>query len=160
MGFIMSAMGAQEQGQAEANSDNFRAQMAYINAQIERENAAFAGRAGDIQATNAGLQARQTLGDWRAGEGARGVDVNSGSLAQTYAGADEAAVANAETIRSNAAIKAWGFETQATQDVNEAHLEIMAGENAKIAASNAALGDILGGATSLLTSGLKLGGLF
>lgn len=83
------------------------------NAGIADIQAADATRRGTLDANNLNSQTRQLAGSQRATLAASGVDVNSGTAAaivdETYILGER----DATTIRNNAALEAFGFQTQA-----------------------------------------------
>ena len=149
LGGILGAGGASTSAQATAQADYYQAQVAANNAQIASQNATATMGAGELTATNSGLQARAKLGTMTASMGANGVDVNTGSNAAVRAGADQTSMLDALTIRSNAARQAYGYQVQATSDTAQGQLDPMAGDNAEKAGSINAQTSLLSGASSV-----------
>ncbi len=149
-GTALSAYGSYEAGQSQAKAAAYQAQVAANNAAIAQTNARMDIQAGEIAAVNKGLQTRAKVGEEKAGQGAAGVDVNTGSAVSTRAGTAETGMLDALTIRSNAAKEAYGQEVQATSDTAQGQLLTMQGQQAATA------GDIGAGA-SLLTGASTVG---
>ena len=85
-GTALSAYGSYEAGQSQAKAAAYQAQVAANNAAIAQTNARMDIQAGEIAAVNKGLQTRAKVGEEKAGQGAAGVDVNTGSAVSTRAG--------------------------------------------------------------------------
>ena len=149
MGGIMGAQGAEQQGQATSTADLYQAQVAQNNAAIAQRNASDEMMAGNTASMNSGLQTRAKIGTMKAGQGANGVDVNTGSAAAVRAGADQTGYLDALTIRDNSAKKAYGYEVQGTSDTAQAGLDTMGASNARAAAQISADTSLISGATSV-----------
>ena len=93
--------------------------------------------------------ARAMLGTTKAAQGASGVDVNSGSSVAVRQGESELGMLDALTIRSNAAKKGYADLVQSTSYQAESELQKQESEQAASAAPVAALGSLLGGASSV-----------
>lgn len=65
--------------------------------------------------SKAGENAKQTIGAQRAAYAAQGVNVNVGTPMQEQVAEGQMSTVDAMTLRNNAALKAWGIETQAIQ---------------------------------------------
>lgn len=130
------------------------------SAQVSAGNAAQAqaeenARLLDLQATDAitrgneaerryRLGTTQFISSQRAGFAGQGVDVNSGSAADTQAESAGIGELDALTIRTNAAREAWGLNVRATNVRQQ-------GANASAEGTNAATATILGSAGDYLT---------
>jgi hypothetical protein len=143
LGGAVSAAGAEENASVQA-------QIARNNAQTAMWNANVTAEAGDARAANQGLKTAQTVGKMRAAFGAAGIDPNQGSAADVQAAADSAGLTDAETIRSDAARQAWGYEVQSSNFSNQASADEAAG-------NWGALSSFLGGATSAAGSASMFG---
>lgn len=149
IGTAMSAAGQIEAGQATANADAYKAQVAANNAAIARQNATLDIQSGEIAAVNSGLKTRAKVGQEKAAQGASGIDVNTGSAAMVRAGTEELGMMDALTIRSNAAKKAWTDQVEATSDTAQSQLDTMAGEQAETAGTIGGISSLLSGASSV-----------
>lgn len=143
-GGMLSAFGANKQGEAQQQMYNYRAQVSRINADIDRQNSNWARSKGDQETVQYGMKAAQQRGQIVAAQGASGLDVNSGSAKDVQRSQDKIKDMDLATIRSNAAKVAYDYTTKATMDENQAGLDVMAGENAKSAGQINAFSSILG----------------
>jgi hypothetical protein len=143
-GGMLSAFGAQKEASATQQAYNYKAQVAKINADIDRQNATWALSKGETEAMQYGMKAAQQRGAIRAAQGASGLDVNSGSNVEVQQSQEKIKNMDMGMIRKNAAKIAYDYTTKAYMDENQASLDIMAGENAKEAGNIKALGSILG----------------
>lgn len=153
MGFLMTAAGQQEQGQAQAQADRYNAGIAQINEQIAKQNASYAGAAGEEQAGISEMRTRAQEGSIKAGQAAKGVDVNSGSAVDVQA--SEAAIGklDAMTIRSNAAREAYGYQTQAVNQEAQQKLDEYAASQDIEAGNIASEGTLL---TGIVNTGFQI----
>lgn len=148
-GGLLSAFGAQKEGTATQQMYNYKAQVAKINADIDRQNAAWARTKGEKEAMQYGMKAGQQQGQIRASQGASGLDVNSGSNKDVQDSQRKITEMDLGSIRENAAKVAYDYEIKAVMDENQASLDIMAGSNAKSAGDLKALGSIIGTASTV-----------
>lgn len=119
-GGVASAMGARYAADAKANMYEYQAGVAKLNEQIEKQNADYARKSGEVSASIVGAKAKQQMGLIKAGQGASGLDVNSGSNVQVQESQQNTASFDQATTRSNAARQAYGYETGAvTQQANQ-----------------------------------------
>ncbi|MFJ1336758.1 hypothetical protein ACIKP7_01300 [Pseudomonas caricapapayae] len=107
---LMSAQQSQAQGAASAEAS-------LQNAQFANQAADDAVARGEFESDQQRLQTRAAIGSQRAGFAANGVDVNSGSAAEIQDDTAALGELDALTIRNNAAREAWGYRTQAQQNV-------------------------------------------
>ncbi len=91
-----------------------------------------------------GLQAGQRQAQIRDTQAASGLDVNSGSAAAVQASQKTITGIDTAQIRSNAAKVAYDYDVKSTMDLNQSTLDVMAGQNAKIAGDISAASSILG----------------
>lgn len=143
-GGALSAFGALKEGEATQQMYNYKAQVAKINADIDRQNAAWARTKGEKEATQYGMKAAQQRGQIIAAQGASGLDVNSGSNRDVQQSQEKIKDMDLSAIRENAAKVAYDYETKATMDENQSRLDVIAGGNAKSAGYIKAAGSILG----------------
>ena len=83
--------------------------------QIALQNADYARDQGEGQAQKYGMGARQQAGQIRAGQGASGLDVNSGSAKSVADSQHIVSRMDMDTIRANAAKIAYNYDVQAMQ---------------------------------------------
>ena len=154
-GGLLSAFGAKRSGEAQQQMYNYQAQVAQINAQIDKQNAEYALNQGEQQAQQFGLHAAQQRGQIIANQGASGVAIGSGSAAEVVRSQDLLTRMDLTQIRSNAAKTAYDFNVKATMDLNQATLDTMAGINARTAGDINAASSILGTAGSVSSKWLQ-----
>lgn len=145
-GGLFSASSAISQGNSAAKTAGRQA--GYLNQQANQTL-----QQGAFQSDQALLQGQQAVGAERAGYAAGGIDVNSGTAQQVQDSSKQVSELDALTIKNNASLQAWGYQTQAAETIR-------AGKAAQKSARNQAIGALIGGATgagkSLLTSGSGL----
>ena len=95
------------------------------------------------QLEQSGSKANQIIGAQRAAYSSQGVNVNSGTATTEQAAEGAMSAVDTQTILNNAALKAWGIETQGVQTAGEQNLKAM-GEEAQGQQSI-----VLGGAQAL-----------
>ncbi len=154
-GGLLSAFGAEKSGQAQQQMYNYQAQVAQINSQIDLQNADWARNKGEIQATQYGMKAAQQFGAIRAAQGASNIDVNSGSAVDVQRSQKQITAIDMGQIRSNAAKVAYDFDVKSTMDLNQSTLDVMAGQNAKMAGDINAASSILGTVGSVSSKWLQ-----
>jgi hypothetical protein len=125
-------------GQAEKDAAKASASAMKRNARIAEMAASDALQRGEQEAGRVQMAGEAVEGQQRAGYGAMGVDVNSGSAARTQADTAALTAMDMETVRNNAQREAWGLEVQATNMLSDASAVSKAG-------ANALLGGIIGG---------------
>jgi hypothetical protein len=154
-GGFFGAQGAEYQAQAQANQAQYQAGVARINAQIQKQNADYAIAAGEVEAQQAGIGTRQTVGAERAAFGAGNIDVNSGSAAQVQASEIAVGQENQSIIRANAARRAYGATVEGAMDTAQAGVYDVARTTALEAGDIGAVSSILGAAGSVSTKWLQ-----
>jgi len=148
-GGILGAFGAESSASSSAAMYNYKAGLALMNQNINKQNASWATQSGGINAMEAGLKAGQELGLTKAVAGASGFDVNSGSATTVRKDQVAATEFDQNVIRFDAAKTAYGYEAKAAGDEAEANLDFMAASNAKKAGDINAFSSILGSASSV-----------
>lgn len=156
VGAAVSAGGAIETGQANANAANYRAQVASNNAIIAKQNADYAIKAGEVSAETQGLKGAATGGTLLAHQGASGVDVGSGSAVDVRTSQREGAKLDSETVMNNAELQAYGYGVQSTNYTAESQLDTLTANQATTGADIGAAGSLLSNASSL---GFKWSGM-
>lgn len=148
-GAVVSAFGNYMQGQDTAAMYNYRAGVAQTNAMIEKQNADYAIQAGEVKAQQEGMKVRAQVGQIRADQGASGLDVGSGSAALVQQSAKEIGAEDVAIIRSDAAKRAYGYDVSAYQYGTQESLDKFAASTSKTSGDIAAIGSLLGGASSV-----------
>lgn len=159
-GGITQAAGAKAAGQAALQQNNYQAGVAEINQKIALQNADYARNQGEIQSVQYGIKSAQRQGAIRAGQGASGIDVNSGTAVDVRASQKLTSDMDLAQIRTNAAKTAYDFDAQAVGFENQAGLYRMAGANAVTASNYQATASILGTVSSVAskwTQGSQVG---
>jgi len=153
-GGILGAVGAEKSGAAQQQMYNYQAQVAKINSAIDLQNRDYALHVGEMQATQYGMQAAQRMGQIRADQGASNIAVGTGSSADVERSQRLVTAMDLSTIRSNAAKTAYDYTVKSVMDTNQASLDVMAGQNAKIAGDVSAMSSILGTVSGVSTKWL------
>lgn len=148
-GTAVTAAAAMKQGADTGAIASYQAQVAANDKLIAKQNAEHATAEGDVKAENAGLKAAAALGSIKAGEGAAGIDVNTGSAVDVQTSEKELAETDAQTIRYNAAMKAYGFDVEAESAGAQSQLDQAEAGLAPISGDIGAAGSLLGGAASV-----------
>lgn len=148
-GSLLGAFGAQQGGQAQGRMLAYQAGVAGLNRKIALQNRDYALATGETEAQRYGMQAAHRMGAIRAGIGASGIDIGSGSKAQVQEGQQLVTGIDLAQIRNNAARKAYGFEVEATQDAAQSGLYTAAAQEAVKAGNIKALGSLVSGAGSV-----------
>lgn len=149
VGGLLQAQGAKQEASAQQQMYNYRAQVAKINADINRQNAAWAREKGETEAGQFGMKAAQQQGQIKVAQAASGVDVNTGSAARVQKSQSDITRMDLSQIRSNAARIAYDYERKAVMDENQAELDVTAGKHAEKAGTIKAAASILGTVSSV-----------
>ena len=158
-GATTSAAAANQQAQAQFGMNQYQAQVATINQQVQLQNADFARQQGSITAMNYGLSTGQNIGQTKAAQASSGFDVNSGSAAQVRSSERNVENLNLNQIRANTALTAYNYDVGASAQSNQAGLYRLAGTNAVAAGNIAATSSIIGGASSVATKWMQASSL-
>jgi hypothetical protein len=121
-GLALSAVSAVSSGIAQSQAASYQAAVQRNNALEAQQNATYAREAGTAQEEEAGQKSAAQLGAVRAGIAANNVDVDSGSALDVQKSQRETGLLSEETVANNAALQAYGYETQATGYSAEAGL--------------------------------------
>lgn len=124
-GARVSAEGQRRAAESRSKAAMYRAAVARNNEQLARQYAGMERKAGDIEAEKVGMKTRQNLGTAKAIQAASGLDVGSGSAADVRQSIKNLGALDAETIRSNASKRAFGYDISATQQAATAELADM-----------------------------------
>jgi len=145
-GAIISGIGASETGAANAAAYRYKAGVAMLNKQINEQNASWATQVGDTKAMLSGLKSREAIASTKVVQSASGFDVNSGSNQRVRDTQTDVAQFDQNVIRWDAAKTAWGYESKATTDVAEAHLDMAAADQSERAGFLGMVGSFISGA--------------
>lgn len=161
----ISGAGQIASSQAAARSSGFNSAIASENAGIASTNAALVGAQGESDVAVQGAKNKAQIGSTLANQGASGVDVNSGSAVDVRQSEAKIGMLNELNIRSQAAQRAYGFQTASASDKAQAAADSAQSSNDKTAGLIGAGTSILGGASqasmfsNLLSSGDPTGGI-
>jgi hypothetical protein len=147
-GNAATAVGDLAKGFAESGADKYQSQIYRNNAEIARYNAQRETQAGEIAAESLGLKTRAIVGQTKAAQAASGIDVNTGSAVSVQESERVLGLLDAMTIRSNAALKAYGYQSEAATNLAKAEMARRASSFAKLGGILDASGTILEGAAS------------
>ena len=148
-GGILSAQGASSEGAANATMYKYKAGIARMNAQINRQNSDYTLDAGEAAAVRSGLSTRFTIAKQKTAQAANGFDVNTGSNADVRESTRDLGVVDQNTIRTNAGRKALGHRNAAAGLDAEAAMDDVASSNAQKSGQMKALGTLIGTAGSV-----------
>ena len=145
-------IGQANQAQAQAGQANYMAQVARNNSIIAQRNATLATQQGDVAADQSNLKTAQIEGAQRASLASQGGDVNSGSPLDIVSDTARAGYTDAATIRSNAALQAYGYKLQAAGADASGVMYDRTAANATANLPFALGSSLLGGASSIARS--------
>lgn len=145
----VGGVGAAFSSQASADAFNFKAGIAKLNSDINKQNASWAINSGGIKAANFGLKVGQEIADTKVVQAASGLDVNSGSKSAIRDTQTDVAKYSQDLIRSDAAHTAHGYEVKAASDSMEAELDRTSASNAEKAGKLGILSSVIGTASSV-----------
>lgn len=154
----ISAAGALEGGAASANAADYQAQVASNNAIIAKQNADYAIKSGQQQASTQSMKGAATAGKIKANQASSGVDVNTGSAVNVQQSAREVAKLDTDTVLNNSELKAYGYRTDATNYTAQEQLDEETAEQAPIGAAFSAAGGLLSSASSVGSKWATMGG--
>jgi hypothetical protein len=143
----ISAYGASEQASAQKKAANYQAQVEANNAKIAAWQRTDAINRGEREAQNSMRERSAMIGKQRAALAANGVDLNQGSALDLLASTEFLGQEEVNTIQSNAAREAWGYEIQGANYSNNSSFERWKARNASPGKAGA-----MAGASSLLSS--------
>lgn len=148
-GGIMSAKGAQAEGQSAKQMYGYQAQVARLNAGIDRQNAEWELTKGGREAELYGAKAAQQAAGIRTRQAASGLDINTGTAKAVQDSQTHIAQVDQAAIRANAGKTAYDYTVRAAMDENQARVYDIAGTQAEKAAKIKAQASILGTVTSV-----------
>jgi hypothetical protein len=151
-GTAMSAIGQAQQAGASASMANYQAQVARNNQMVAEWNAQRALQQGQVDEQNQRFKSAALLGSQRAALASQGGDINSGSPLDIQSDTARAGEYDAQTIRNNAATKAYGYRVQGANAGAEANLDDYRAASAMSALPYGIGSSLLSGAKSLLGS--------
>jgi hypothetical protein len=120
---VMQGIQAKNAAQAERNAAEYNAQIANNNAIIASQQRSTTLQQGEAEAHKSMRDQAQMIGAQRAQMAANGIDLTQGSAQDILASTKFLGGIDVNTIQSNAARQAWGYEVQGMNDKNAANLE-------------------------------------
>lgn len=154
-GSIMQGLGADKQSKAQQQMYQYRAHVARLNAQINRQNAEWARDRGEKEGLQYGLKAGHQAGAIKVAQAASGFDINTGTAKDVQTSQRKIVGMDLAMIRENAARIAFDYENKAKMDEEQARMDIMAGDNAREAGKFSLLGSIIGGVSNVSSKWLQ-----
>lgn len=151
-GTAAGVAGQMQSASAAKASADYQAQVAAGNQKIALDNASAASKSGEAQAAIQEQKTRAQVGVIESAQGASGVDINSPTASAVRTSAAELGDLDVQTIRSNAARKAYGYQTEAANFGNQSSVDTSTGENAEIAGYIGAGTGVLKSAASASTN--------
>ena len=146
---ILGFQSAKGEADAKAKQMRYQAGIARINKQVAMQNADWTRRAGEVGAQQKGMEGRFKIGQTRAIQSGRGLDIDTGSNAAVQEAEREVNRYDQSMVRSNAAHRAYGFDVEAVEKEAEAGMLETGAKNVEAAGEIAAWGSILGSASSV-----------
>jgi hypothetical protein len=143
----ISAYGASQQADARKKEADYQARVEANNAKIAAWQRSDAINRGEQEAQRSMRERSAMIGKQRAALAANGVDLNQGSALDLLASTEFLGQEEVNTITSNAAREAWGYEIQGANYSNNSSFEQWKARNASPGKAGA-----MAGASSLLSS--------
>jgi len=143
----VSAYGASQQADAQKRAADYQAQVEANNAKIAAWQRSDAIQRGEQEAQRSMRERSQMIGKQRAALAANGVDMTQGSALDLLASTEFLGQEEVNTIQSNAAREAWGYEIQGQNYNSASSFERWKASNASPVKAGA-----MAGASSLLSS--------
>ena len=113
-GVALSAASSISSGIAQSHAAAYQAAVARNNQIEAQQNATYAIQSGVTKDEEAGQKAAAQEGAVKAGIAADNIDVNTGSAVDVEKSQRETGLLSEETVSNNAALQAYGYQTQAT----------------------------------------------
>ncbi len=130
---VIGAVGQIQQGMAAKQAGDY-------NAEVARQNAIHAERAGQAKATDVGLRSAAEGGRIKAAQAANNIDVNTGSAVSVQSNQRAAGQVDQTNTNNDALVQAYGYKAQG-------ELEKAKGQSAMVGGFLGAAGTLAGGAS-------------
>lgn len=144
----IGAVGAMQSASAQSAAAKYQAQVAEGDREIALQNASFAAASGNEKAAVQQQKTRAQIGSIEAEQGSSGVDINSPTSTSVRTSQTELGALDAQTIRSNAAREAYGYQTQANNFENSSSADTAQAKNAEVSGEFNAASGLLSGVGS------------
>lgn len=145
----ITAAGQYSKGQSDASMYGYQAGMARTNAAIAKQNSDYALNAGEIQQRQSGAKTQFDRSRALTAQSGSNLDVNFGSAQDVRDSITSVGRQDQDTIRENAARKAYGYRIEGANQENQAAMYDAAGANAKKSGTINAIGTLIGTAGSV-----------
>lgn len=155
IGGITSAIGAIQQGSAQAASAKYQAQVARNNQIVAEQNARYAVAAGESRAQSRDFKNRAVIGAITAAQGASGLSLDSPASREIRESSEQLGRLDTATIMQDAMLTARSQETQASNFGAQAGLYDLTAANARTASYGSAFSSLLSGASSFSDKWLR-----
>lgn len=150
VGTGLSIFGAIQQGKAEAASQEYQANVAQANANIADKNAERTQQSAAEEQYQQDQSATALFGEQEAAQGASGLSLKSKSFISTRRSARQLSRLDALNIRQQGDVQAFGYRTDAANQVSSSEMHKAAGKNALTASYLNAGSSLIGGASSII----------
>ncbi len=154
-GGILGAVGSIFQGQAQAKAFQYQAGVAEINKKIALQNEDYSIRAGEVEANRSGRKTGFMIGEQKAVQASRGLDVNSGSNVGVRDSQHQVGEMDMATIRESAGRRAYGYKVEAANNEAQAQIFKASAKTSKTSSYINAGASILGSASSVSSKWLQ-----
>lgn len=151
----IGAAGSLMSGASQSNMYSYQAGMAEQNAEIQRKNAEYALRAGEVEQRQSGMKTAAQVGQIMAAQGSKGLDVNFGSAQLVRDSQRQIGLENQAIIAENASRRAYGYNVEAANQTAAASMYRSAAQGATVSGGLGALSSILGGISSVSSKWLQ-----
>lgn len=153
----MSMISGYQQSQAQSDYYDYQSQVAADNAELAQQYADNALATGDAAEQETRRATAALMGQQRAGYGASGVLVDSGSAANVTADTAMLGELDAQTVKNDAQWTAYGYLVQGVNYENSSALYASSAANAETAGYTSMATSLLSGASSVAGTWLKYG---
>lgn len=147
VGTALSTTGAYSAAQSQRSALQYGASVSRSNAALVASQASDALRAGQAQEQNSDMRTAQLKSTQRAQLAANGVDLGTGSANDVLTTTAFMGGRDAAQIHTNALLQAWGYQTQATNLLDDANRQDTAAD---------AISPFMQAGTSLLTGAASI----
>lgn len=148
-GSILSGISAKSQANATAGMYGYQSQISRLNQQLSLQNRDWALQAGGKAAVQYGMKARADAGAIKAGQSASGISLDSDSSVAVRDSQKLITRMDTETINTDTARKAYGFEVQAATAGAQSEMYDRAASDTKKAGNLSMMASLISGAGSV-----------
>jgi hypothetical protein len=152
IGGIISAVGAMQQANAQANAAEYQGQVARNNKIIADQNAVYERQAGQVEEQTVRMKTHETISEAHAIQAASGVETEMGSPVEVRKTTAIVGELDAVNTYLNAQRRAYEYVVQGTNYEAQAGLYDYQAKEERTAGMISALGSIVGGFSSIAGS--------